>query len=232
MSLPAPYFADEWVTLYHGDCLELAAELPQVDAMLMDPPFFMPAQHYAARSEWARAWGDTAILRRWWAGTLDTLLPRLKGTGSAFVFCDDESYPVFFPELYTRLPGLSALIWNKGRIGMGSPWRHAHEFIIHARRADAKWRGSGGETDVLDFAPTPSGKRFHPVDKPESLIAKLLAVTTDDGDLVLDPFAGGGSTLAAAKAARRKSIGIEIEERYCAVMAERLSQNAFDLGAA
>jgi site-specific DNA-methyltransferase (adenine-specific) len=227
-----PYFSDEWVTLYHGDCLEVAAELPQVDAMLFDPPFFMPAQHYAARSEWTRAWGDTAILRRWWSSALDALGPRLKGTGSAFVFCDDESYPVFYPELYIRFPALSALVWDKGRIGMGSPWRHAHEFIIHARRADAKWCGSGGETDVLDYAPTPTAKRFHPVDKPESLLAKLIAVTTEEGDLILDPFAGGGSTLAAAKNARRRSIGIEIEERYCEVIAGRVSQSVLDLGVA
>lgn len=227
-----PYYADALVTLYHGDCLDLAGDLPQCDALVMDPPFFMPAQHYAARSEWARAWGDTAILRRWWAGVLDKLGPRLKGTGSAFVFCDDESYSVFYPECYIRFPGLSSLIWNKGRIGMGAPWRHAHEFILHARRADAKWRGSKGETDVLDFTPVPPSKRHHPVDKPDALLRKLLEVTTDVGDLILDPFAGGGSTLSAARAAGRRAIGVELEEAYCEVIARRLSQNLLDLGGA
>lgn len=227
-----PYYADDLVTLYHGDALELAADLPQVDALLMDPPFFMPAAHYAARSEWARAWGDTSVLRGWWASALDRIGPRLKGTGSAFVFCDDESYPVFYPELFNRFPALSALVWNKGRIGMGAPWRHAHEFILHARRADAKWLGGGGESDVLDFAPVPSSRRFHPVDKPDVLLMKLIGVTTDVGDLVLDPFAGGGSTLTAAKGMGRRAIGVEIEERYCAVIAERLGQNILDLGAA
>lgn len=226
------YYADDFVTLYHGDCLEIAADLPQADALILDPPFFMPAQHYAARSEWARSWGDTAILTRWWAGALDTLLPKLRGTGSCFVFCDDESYPVFYPGLYVRFPGVSALVWNKGRIGMGAPWRHAHEFILHARRTDAKWRGSKGETDVLDFTPTPSASRFHPVDKPDALISKLIAVTTDPGDLVVDPFAGGGSTLTAARALGRRAIGIEHDEAYCEVIARRLSQNILDLGGA
>jgi len=137
-----PYYEHGGITIYHGDCHEVVPELPQADVLILDPPFFMPASHYAARSEWARAWGDTAILSRWWAGALDVLTPRLMGTGSAFVFCDDESYSVFYPGLYTRFPALGALVWNKGRIGMGSPWRHAHEFILHARRADAKWRGS------------------------------------------------------------------------------------------
>lgn len=227
-----PYYEHGGITIYHGDCLEICEGIPQCDVLVADPPFFMPAQHYAARSEWARAWGDTAILARWWAGALDALTPRIKGTGSAFAFCDDESYSVFYPSLYTRFPALSALVWNKGRIGMGSPWRHAHEFILHARRSEAKWRGSGGETDVLAFAPTPPAQRFHPVDKPTALLAKLIAVSTDEGDLVLDPFMGGGSTLDAAKASNRKAIGIEIEERYCEIAAKRLEQEVLGLGGA
>jgi site-specific DNA-methyltransferase (adenine-specific) len=224
-----PYYEADGITIFHGDALELAADLPQVDSLILDPPFFMPAYHYAARSEWARAWGDTAILRRWWGCALDGLSPRLGGTGSAFVFCDDESYPVFYPECYVRFPALSALVWDKGRIGMGKPWRHAHEFILHARRADAKWRGSAGESDVLKFTPTPTVQRWHPVSKPLGLLDKLIRVTTDEGDLVCDPFMGGGSTLDAAKQANRRAIGIEIEERYCEIAARRLSQGVLDL---
>ena len=229
MTRVTPYYDTDGITIYHGDCMEIAEAIPQCDIIVADPPFFMPAQHYASRSDWARSWGDTAILSRWWAHSLDVLGLRLKGTGSAFVFCDDESYSVFYPPTFNRFPAISALIWNKGRIGMGSPWRHAHEFILHARRADAKWRGSGGETDVLAFAPTSSARRFHPVNKPVSLLGKLISVSTDHGDIVFDPFMGGGSTLAAARDLGRRAIGIEIEERYCEVAANRLSQVTLNL---
>jgi site-specific DNA-methyltransferase (adenine-specific) len=227
--LAAPYYHDGGVTIYHGDALELAAALPAADVLILDPPFFMPVHHYAARAEWSNAWGDTAMLRRWWAEVLDRFRPRLRPTGSAFVFCDDESYAVFYPECYTRFRDVSALVWNKDRIGMGSPWRHSYEFILHGRQVAAKWRGASAEPDVLTFAPVASAERDHPVSKPQALLSKLIRVVTDGGDLVLDPFMGGGSTLDAARSLGRRAIGIEIEERYCEIAARRLAQQVLPL---
>ena len=226
-----PYYGPHnGITIYHGDALEVVGlGFPQADVWILDPPFFMPAQHYAARSEWARAWGDTAILARWWALTLETLIPRSSADGNTFLFCDDESYPVFYPGLYVRFAALSALVWDKGRIGMGQPWRHTHEFILHARQTGSKWRGSNGESDILRYAPVPSTERDHPVSKPNPLLMKLICATSDTGDLVVDPFMGGGSTLDAAQMSGRRAIGIEIEERYCEIAARRLSQKVLPL---
>ena len=224
-----PYYADDSVTIYHGDALEVVPTLGMVDLVLTDPPFFMPAQHYAARSDWQRTWGDTAILGRWWAGVLDTVLPWLRRTGHFITFCDDESYPVFYPELYRRMETLNALVWDKGAIGMGSPWRHTHELILAGRWSASKWTGGGGQSDVLRAKTIQTAERYHPVDKPVELLRMLLAPTTAPGDVVLDPFLGGGSTLVAAKEAGRKGIGVEIEERYCEVAARRCSQETLGL---
>ena len=224
-----PYYSDDWVTIYHGDTLEVAPGLGMVDLVLTDPPFFMPAQHYASRSDWQKSWGDTAILGRWWAGVLDVTVPHLRRTGHLMTFCDDESYPVFYPEVYRRFDTLNALVWDKGAIGMGSPWRHTHELIISARWSTSKWTGGGGQSDVLRVKTIQTADRHHPVDKPTELLRLLIGVTTAPGDLVLDPFLGGGSTLVAAKEAGRKAIGIEIEERYCEVAAQRCSQEVLGL---
>ena len=71
--------------------------------------------------------------------------------------------------------------------------------------------------------------RLHPNEKPESLIAGFINVTTKADDLVLDPFMGGGTTLVAAQRLGRRAIGMELEERYCEIAAKRLAQGALPM---
>jgi DNA modification methylase len=77
----------------------------------------------------------------------------------------------------------------------------------------------------------PDGKRQHPTQKPLQLFAWCLAFFPDSR-LVLDPFCGSGTTLRAAKDSGRCAIGIEIEERYCEIAAERCRQEVLDFGGA
>jgi site-specific DNA-methyltransferase (adenine-specific) len=224
-----PYYSDESVTIYHGDCLELLPELPLFDLLLTDPPYCAPAQHYASRAKWQRSWGDTSILSRWWGLVLDAALPRLNRTGHLVAFCDDESYAVFYPEVYRRFDLLASLVWTKRGFGMGATWRHAHELLLTARWQGSTWNGGGGLSDVLESPAVPSVERLHPVDKPLGLLGQLIEPTTSPGDLIVDPFLGGGSTLTAAKAAGRRCIGIEIEERYCEIAARRMGQEVLAL---
>lgn len=223
-----PYYEQDGITIYHGDALEIMPLLPRVSLALTDPPFFLPAQHYASRSEWSKAWGDTSILSAWWGLVLDAL--PLRGDGSVVTFCDGPAFAVFFPEFYRRFPAVRSLVWDKGSIGMGQPWRHQFELLIVGRQSGSKWTGSGGESDVLRCPVVPSESRFHPVDKPTALLGQILRPLTDPDDLILDPFLGGGSTLIAAKENGRKAIGIEIEERYCELAAKRLAQGVLAFG--
>jgi len=226
MSAPEPYWSGDGVTLYHGDCREILPALPRplANTVIADPPFFMPAQQYAGRDKtWQRSWADTSILSGWWDLIAGVVMPMIKPDGHFLVFCDDASYPVFYPALYTRWPNIGCLVWDKGSAGMGSAWRSTSELIIAARGYAAQWTG-GATSNVLRFPRVPAASRVHPVDKPESLLRALIEPSTPPGGLVLDPFAGGGSTLLAARSLDRRAIGIELDEKYCEQAARRLSQ--------
>ena len=62
----------------------------------------------------------------------------------------------------------------------------------------------------------------HPTQKPEKLLAKLILASTNQGDFVLDPFMGAGSSIVTAKKLNRRFLGIEIERQYCLLAAKRL----------
>jgi DNA modification methylase len=226
-----PYYDEGGITIYHGDCLEILPTLRResIDLVLTDPPFFMPAQHYATRKKWQRSWGDTSILATWWRQVVEATVPLLRPTGYFLSFCDDESYPVFYPDLYRRFDILAALVWDKGGIGMGATWRHSHEFIIAARWAESEWFGGAARSDVLRVRPVPSPNRNHPVDKPIGLLCQLIEPTTRSNGVILDPFIGGGSTLDAARQLGRRAIGIEVEESYCERVATRFAQGVLVL---
>jgi DNA modification methylase len=229
-----PYYDDGVVTIYHGDCREIVPSLRRssVGSVITDPPFFMPATHYSSRVEWPRSWGDAMVLGQWWADTLTCLTSVMHQTGSLAVFCDGASYPVFYPPMYRIFDDVGLAVWDKGRIGMGRPWRKQHELIAHGRWGSSWWaENEQGISDVLKFTTIPSVDRQHPVDKPVPLLARLVSLLAPDDRPLLDPFCGGGSTLLAARREGRSAIGIESEERYCEVAARRFDQQVLDLGA-
>jgi site-specific DNA-methyltransferase (adenine-specific) len=230
MSLPAPYYQDSAVTIYYGDCLEIVESLPKIDCVITDPPFFMPATHYQSRTKWQRTWADTSILKGYWQRVVSMIAPRLNTTGHWLTFCNHESYPVFYPVFYGYFDFLKLLVWDKGHVGLGRVWRNQHELIIAARWDSSEFVEDGRlRSDVLKYKATPPSERQHPVEKPDNLLQDLLLPTTKPGQLVLDPFAGSGSTLSAAKAIGRRAIGIEQEEHYCRVAANRMSQEVLSL---
>jgi hypothetical protein len=230
----APYYQDSLVTLYHGDCLDILPELSagSVDIVLTDPPFFMPATHYSSRTQWPKSFGDTSILGTFWRAVLDVTIPTMSERGHFVAFCDGASYPVFYPEVYRRFDAVKSLVWDKGRIGMGSPWRNQHELMIAGRWSGSSRTASRGCPDVLRHAPVSAGARVHPVDKPIGLLSEILRPIAEPGAVVLDPFAGGGSTLLAARDSGFRSVGVETEERYCEAIAKRLSADVLDFGGA
>lgn len=96
------------------------------------------------------------------------------------------------------------------------------------RRPFTLARTQGPITDVWTFPSVESYPGKHPCEKPAALLRHIIDTTSRPGDLILDPFAGSGSTLLTARNASRRAIGIESDERWCEHAARRLSQCVFD----
>lgn len=215
-----PYYDDGTITIYHGDCRELAEEM-KADTIVSDPPYGMGWNTDSSRF----SGGEPSSQRRRGRGRTDW----------GNITSDDEPFDptpwltcgevILWGSNHfaQRLPVGTTLVWIKRfEAGYGS-------FLSDAEVAWMK--GGHGvycrrDTSLMSH----TGNRWHPTEKPIGLMT--WCVNKTKGDTILDPFMGSGTTLRAAKDLGRKAIGIEIEERYCEIAAKRLGQEVLDFGGA
>ena len=201
-----PYYEQDGITIYHGDCREVMPEVEAI-ALITDPPYGSDEHGGYGRRQLGlqSIENDSDTIHR------DAALD-IWGNRPAAVFSSPRKPPP--PGEWSWV-----LVWDKGRPGLGSPWRWAHELIFV--RGD--WENTPGVPSVLRFPAPPSMREAnHPHEKPQGLLAALIRGAPEG--TILDPFMGSGTTLRAAKDLGRQAIGIEISEKYCEVAAKRLEQ--------
>lgn len=248
-----PYYQDDLVTLYHGDCRAVLASAwvgELVDLIVADPPY-----------------GDTSLS---WdhhvEGWLSYCRPRLQPHGSLWCF---GSLRFFMAADFRGWKLAQELVWEKhnGSNFHADRFRRVHElaaqFYSDRTRWEQVWKAPvttpdatartvrrkertphTGEIANSTYVSEDGGPRLmrsvlrvrschggaeHPTQKPVGIIDPLLEYSLKPGGVVLDPFAGSGSTLVAAKLRGARAVGIEIDERYCEVAARRLSQEVLPL---
>ena len=215
------YYQDDYITLYHGDCLE-ETEWLKADVLVPDPPYGMS---YTDR-QGVTIQGDDSLTAR-------TECLNLWGNKPTLMF---GTWKIARPQETKQV-----IIWDKwgggGTVGQTtSPWAYSHEEIYLLGEwpktvAGGRAREGGnpskvsGVLRVANYNTQAHEKPDHPTPKPVALMEQLLAKTEG---AIADPFAGSGATLLAAKNLGRKAIGVELEEKYCEIIAKRLSQNTFD----
>ncbi len=118
-----------------------------------------------------------------------------------------------------NFPVRAMLVWDKGQMGMGFPWRSTHELVLFGKRTPSTL-DEGKAGNVLRFPR--SGNVNHPTEKPLELMEHLIENTP--GDMVLDTFAGSGTTLVAAEKQGRVGRGVELDPGWFSVCLEQLSQ--------
>jgi site-specific DNA-methyltransferase (adenine-specific) len=221
----APYYSDSLVTIYHGDCREVMPFL-RADLLLTDPPYGIGAdarqanragkQHGAAKAP-SRDYGavthwDASPPERW---VLEMLLTRARRA------------VVWGGNFFDLPPTRGWLVWDKetgdnGYADAELAWTNIDQAV---RRFRHRWMG------MLTAASDDGDTRVHPTQKPVPVMRWCIGLVPDAGSII-DPFMGSGSTLRAAKDLGRCAIGIEIEERYCEIAAERCRQEVLDFGGA
>lgn len=115
------------------------------------------------------------------------------------------------------------LVWEKGNATPNKFYLNACEFILMLRKGGERWINNMGFKTIIKV-PNIIGSKNHPTEKPVSLMEILIANSTNENDIVLEPFAGAGATCIAAKNLNRRFIGIEIDEEYAKITQDRLNE--------
>ena len=243
---PSWYYQEDGVTIYHGDSRSILPQLwdGSIDVMWTDPPYGH-GNHDGdlnARLNDHRLLDNKPIqndsmeeMRSLLDFTLQQAARFLKRDCCCCCCCGGGGPKPTFPWVAQRMDtkGLSffhSVIWDKRNPGLGWRFRRQHEMVMVAHRVGGtlSWRDDDRAVpNVLSVMPPKD--RLHPNEKPQELAGWFLDNVVPKGGIVIDPFMGSGTTIAAAKARGIQAIGIEIEKEYCDIAIGRLRQKELQL---
>lgn len=226
-------FEGQYVTVVCGDAREVLPELGRetVDCVVTDPPYGVAwrANRRSVRFEAIAGDGSLGEARRLLDDATDPMVRALRRNRHAYTFG--------LPLHHDLISARAELVWDKHLFSGGDltlPYGCAHETIhMHVRAADRHNAAKGvgalaarlRRGSVLRVTrPNARQVRRHPTEKPVELVRQLVESSTVLGDLVLDPFAGAGSTGVAAVLTGRRALLVELDEGYAQVAADRAAE--------
>lgn len=240
-----PFYRDERVTIYEGDALAVLPALDElVDVVIADPPYSSGGRTSSERTRSTTAkyvssdakhslpdfTGDVRDQHshaHWCALWLSACLRVTRPGGLCFVWTDWRQLAATSDALQAGgWTWRGVVVWRKhpSRPARGK-FRLDVEYAVWGSNGDMPVHQAVYPSSVVDAAPPRA--RQHIAQKPEAVYEHMLSIAPDTS-LVLDPFTGTGSALAAAIAGGHRAIGIEIDRRYCSIAAERIA--ALDRG--
>jgi DNA modification methylase len=215
-----PYYEESGITIFHGDCREILPHLSKVDLLLTDPPYGIGSdRNLRANQQHGNA--KTAS-KDYGAGCWDSVIPPAWMFG---LMVEHSRFQIIWGGNYFPLPPSKCwLVWDKDNGDNGYADCELAWTNLDGAVRKIRWRWMGMLQEEMGAR---KEYRDHPTQKPVPVMIWCLKQAGEmglDGDSVLDPFMGSGSTLVAAKRLGLRAIGIEIEEKYCEVAIERLRQ--------
>ena len=222
--------------LIHGDALEIIPTLQDnsIDLLLTDPPYGMKwlSNHRIVKNiNRLMQYDDENVFEM-----LDDLFrivkPKLKSDAHIYIFNSWKTYHKLRPVIDKYYTVKNVLVWDKVNWTGGDIYNNyadRYELIIFAVNGKGrKLNWIRRPSNILSYV-RPSNdpsRAYHPAEKPVGLLMKLIEYSTVEGEVVLDPFCGSGSTLIAAEKLKRQWIGVEIDREWYENALERLGQEA------
>lgn len=202
-----------------SDALRTLPQFPKqsVDLIVTDPPYGDNVSYGPHR---IRVAGNEHPLIA--LAVMSKAFRVLKPNSTAYMFCSMRHLDfirTFFSH-YTNFRTREVIIWNKLTMGIGPSFRKQYECILVLEKGKPIYRDPK-MLNLLSYSRVRNS--YHPHVKPTELIKLLIRHSSIEGDIVLDPFLGTGTTAVAARALNRHFIGIELEENYCRIARARLA---------
>jgi site-specific DNA-methyltransferase (adenine-specific) len=201
-----PYYQDNLVTIYHGDCAEIVPQLGRFDLLLTDPPYGVAhIMKGGSGNGWAKFQDEYADRGEW-----DHEAPQNE-VALAIKACQNAI--VWGGNYFTLTPSRCWLVWNK-------PERN-----FTMGEAELAYTTMDKPIRVWD-----GGRQFpsrvHPTQKPEGLMEWCIKQVGEEVNSIMDPFMGSGTTLVAARRNGIRCVGIDREEKYCEIARQRVQQRS------
>ena len=223
------YYTRAGLTIYHADLRDILPTLAPVDLIATDP-----AYRGISGGKTPNPVKPTGILaandgRLFEHNDIDTsdyahlFYAALKDPAHCYVMINNLNLEAALTDF--RQAGFqfhNLLVWDKGNATPNNWYMKNFEPILFFRKGAAFPINNRSAQAALSH-PNPRNK-LHPTEKPETLMRELIQNSSQPGQVVLDPFMGSGSTLEAAYKSKRQAIGIDIDEKYCQIAAERLDR--------
>ena len=223
-----------------GDCLEMLRKTPDgsVDLVVTDPPYGIDYRSNWSKDAEYRAKvktvdgiaNDGANNTQFLSDVIDELQRVMKDNTHIYWFTRWDQVPKQLPLLQRYFTVKNAIIWDKGNWSMGDlrgAYAGQYEVILFAqkgRRLLNEVDGTKRHPDILRYNRVPAAKLRHSHEKPEELIELLIRKSSEPGELVCDPFCGGGTIPAVAKRLGRDFITAEIDEHNVKISEQRLQE--------
>lgn len=225
--------------LIHGDCLEEMKNIPDgsVDMVLTDPPYKMNRTtggetNIGMRNKWQgniKA-GNTVMdfdLSIRFSDWLPEVYRALKEGTHAYIFVNDKNIQEILNESMKVGFSLSnIIIWHKNNCTPNRYYMKNAEFVIFLYKKPAKPINNMGTKTVLSVDNISGKNKLHPTEKPNDLLEIFVGNSTNENDIVLDPFMGSGTTGVACKNLNRDFIGIELDKEYFEIAKARIEKEA------